>query len=305
MSTSGVAFPVAEFAKPAWKTWVGGAAALLIALLFLVAGLWKLTDPTGAAVRMAQAKVPEALSLAAAIGFGISETLAGVLILIPRYRRWGAMLAGALLVAFMLYIGFYYRELQGAECSCFPWVKRAVGPGFFIGDAIMLGLAGLAGVWAVRPKGFRAPAVILASVAVFAGVAYGVTAARVTGTPAPASITVDGQKASLQSGKIFVYFFDPACLHCLAAARKLATLNWGDTRVIGVAVTEPQFGPYFMNKSGLNKPLSTDWPLLKTTFNVKGTPGGVAIQNGREKSELTRFEGDEPETTLRKLGFVY
>jgi hypothetical protein len=30
----------------------------------------------------------------------------------------------------------------------------------------------------------------------------------------------------------------------------------------------------------------------------------VALENGREKEPLTRFEGDEPEATLRRLGLV-
>ena len=32
-------------------------------------------------------------------------------------------------------------RLQSKVPDCFPWLKRAVGPGFFVGDAIMLGLA--------------------------------------------------------------------------------------------------------------------------------------------------------------------
>jgi len=300
-----MALPVAGFERPAWKTWVNWSAAVLTALLFLVSGLWKVTDPTGAAVRIAQAKVPESLSLIAAIGLGMAETFAGVLVLIPRYRRWGAMLASGLLIVFMLYIGFFYRELQGTECSCFPWVKRAVGPGFFIGDALMLGLAALAGIWAVRPQSWRAPAMILAGIAVFAAGSYAVAAGRATGTPAPATIVVEGRAVSIASGKVFLYFFDPACMHCLDAGRKMAQMNWGETRVIGVPVVEPQFGTAFMRKSGLGRPVSTDWPLLKRTFNVKGTPGGVAVENGRERAELTQFEGEEPAATLHKLGFIY
>ncbi len=230
------------------KTWIGGTAAVLTALLFLVSGLWKLTDPTGAAVKMAQAKVPEALSLAGAIGLGMTETFAGVLVLIPRYRRWGALLASGLLVFFMIYIGYFYRELQGADCSCFPWVKRAVGPGFFIGDGVMLLLAAIAGIWAMRPRGLRVPAMVLGSIALFAAASFGISSTRATGTPAPATIVVDGKDTSLASGKVFLYFFDPACMHCLDAARKLSAMNWGDTRVIGVAVTEPQFGAAFMKK---------------------------------------------------------
>jgi hypothetical protein len=34
-------------------------------------------------------------------------------------------------------------------------------------------------------------------------------------------------------------------------------------------------------------------------------PAGVALENGREKMALTKFEGgDEPLTTLKQLGFV-
>ena len=81
---------------PGWKTTLSWAGAILLALVFLVSGLWKLADARGAAVRMAQARVPQALSLAAAIGFGIAETFAAVLLLVPRLRRWGAWLGGAL-----------------------------------------------------------------------------------------------------------------------------------------------------------------------------------------------------------------
>src|SRR5262245_32133461 len=111
---------------PGWKSALSWLAAFLIALLFLVSGIWKITDVQGAAVRMAQAKVPQSLSVAAALLFGIAETVAAVLILVPRFRRWGAMITGVLLLAFMVYIGAHYNQLRGEECSCFPWIKRAV-----------------------------------------------------------------------------------------------------------------------------------------------------------------------------------
>jgi uncharacterized membrane protein YphA (DoxX/SURF4 family) len=88
---------------PGWKTSSRWVAAILLAVLFLASGLWKITDAQGAAVRMAQARVPESLSLAAALFFGIVETVAAALILVPRLRRWGAVLAGVLLLAFLAY----------------------------------------------------------------------------------------------------------------------------------------------------------------------------------------------------------
>ncbi|MBM3748997.1 MAG: DoxX family protein, partial [Acidobacteria bacterium] len=124
-----------------WKTAVGAVAAILLGLLFIVAGVWKITDPFSASVRLTQALVPASLSLPAAILLGIGETFGGVLILVPRFRRWGAWLTGLMLVAFLIYIGVNYHALRGEECNCFPWVKRAVGPAFFVGDLVMLGLA--------------------------------------------------------------------------------------------------------------------------------------------------------------------
>ena len=138
---------------PAWKSVASVVAAVVLAALFLIAGVWKITEPFDAASRMVQAKIPADLGLPAAIGFGIAETFSALLLLIPRFRRWGAWLTGLLLIAFMLYIGYFYNVLRGAECSCFPWLKRAVGPGFFVFDGAMLLLAIIAGLWSRASDG--------------------------------------------------------------------------------------------------------------------------------------------------------
>ena len=243
----------AEGERKTWQAAVNWISAILIAIVFLVAGIWKATDPVGAAVRLAQARVPESLSLFAAVAFGIAETFAGVLLLIPRFRRWGSIITSLLLVAFMIFIGIHYKELVGAECSCFPWLKRAVGPGFFVGDGIMLVLAILAGWWTKQSEGLRPAALVLAAVVVFAGVSYGVSATRQTGTKAPNTITAeDGRMLSLKEGKVLIYFFNPQCMHCLEAGKKMAGYNWGDTRWIGVATENPQFGGWFLGKAGLS-----------------------------------------------------
>src|SRR5580698_5970085 len=173
-------------------------------IVFLVAGLWKLTDPIGAAVRLAQAKVPESLSVFTAVGLGTLETFTGVLLLVPRFRRWGAFLGTFLLAAFMVFIAIHYNELRGVDCSCFPWVKRAVGPAFFAGDGAMMLLAIGAGVWARASHGVRPAAVIFGAVAVFALASFGFASTRHSGTKAPVAITAeDGQSLSLQEGKVF------------------------------------------------------------------------------------------------------
>ena len=287
-----------------WRTGVNWLAAILVALLFLVAGIWKITDPTGAAVRLAQAKVPENLSLAAALLLGISETCAGVLVLVPRFRRWGAWATGLLLLVFMIYIGMNYQALQGAECQCFPWVKRAVGPGFFVGDALMLLLAVLAGLWTRPPESLRGAALVLAAVSVFAAVSYGAAVTHERGIKAPETITVDGQPFSTAKGRIFIYFFNPECVHCLQAGRRMAQLHWRDVKIIGVATEQPQFAADFLKDTGLQAAISPDIQLLKKTFPFGDPPVGAAIENGRQKQAITQFEGDEPAATLKRLGFV-
>src|SRR5947209_13619015 len=120
MAVSGEAIASLE-EQHGWRAGINWTLAILISIVFLIAGVWKITDPTGAAVRLAQAKVPESMSVFAAIGLGTLETFAGVLLLVPRFRRWGAWLGTLLLLAFMGFIAYHYSELRGEECSCFPW----------------------------------------------------------------------------------------------------------------------------------------------------------------------------------------
>ncbi len=281
--------------------------AILISIVFLAAGLWKASDPTGAAVRLAQAKVPESLSVLAAVLFGIAETVTGIFLLIPRFRRWGSWAASLLMISFIVFIGIHYHELVGAECSCFPWIKRAVGPQFFIGDGIMLLLAIGAGIWSSPPHSARSASLVLAAVSVFALISYGVSATRHTGTPAPATIAAEsGAPISLREGKVLIYFFDPHCLHCLAAGIKLAALDWTGTRFIGVPTTAPGSADSFMAKSGLKDkgPVSTDVDALRKIFKFDLPPAAVALENGYEKGMLLQFEDQEPGATLKKLGFA-
>ena len=291
---------------PVWKSGLSWVSSILLCALFLLSGVWKITDVQGAAVRMVQAKVPESLGLAAALAFGIAETVGAVMILVPRLRRWGAIVVGALLLAFLGYFAIQYNTLRGADCSCIPWLKRVVGPGFFVGDGLMLLLAFFAGLGSRRPEGLRAVALIVSAVAVFAGVSYGVGAARETGTPAPESVMVDARPYSLQHGKVFLFYFDPACMHCFESAQRMSKLHWGDTRVVGVPISQAQFAAQFMQDTGFHMAaITTDRDKLKAVFPYAGVPAGVAIENGRQKAALVKFDGEEPAASLKQLGLIY
>jgi uncharacterized membrane protein len=289
---------------PSWKTRLSWVAAVLLAVLFLISGIWKILDAQDWAVRIVELKVPASLSLVAALGFGIAETLGAVFILVPRFRRWGALLIGLLLLAFIGYFAINYNTLRGAECSCFPWVKRVVGPGFFAGDALMLALAFFAGLWS-RPTGnLRTMAVVAGAVLVFALVTYGVEAVRQSGARAPAYITVNGQPYSIERGRYFLFFFNPGCMHCFDAAKAMSQLRWGNTTVVAIPVEMPQFSGQFLEQTGLHAVVSSDFDKLKTVFGYTAYPFGVAVENGHEKAPVMQFENTEPAATLKRLGFV-
>jgi uncharacterized membrane protein YphA (DoxX/SURF4 family) len=289
---------------PSWKIRLSWVSAGTLAILFLVSGVWKIADPLGWAVRTTELHVPHSASLAAALVVGIAETVGAVWILVPRLRRWGSILLGLLLAAFVIYFAANYSVLRGADCSCFPWIKRAVGPGFFIGDMAMLLLAAVAGLWAQRPVGARPAVVILATVTVFALVSWGVEAQELKGVRAPASITVNGQPYLISEGKVFVFFFNPECTHCYDAAKRMALLSWGDTQVVAVPVEQAQFAQGFLEETGLRATVTSDVQQLESRLGYKVYPYGVAIENGRTRGALTNFENGEPDATLRKLGFV-
>lgn len=270
----------------------------------LAAGVWKATAPVEWATRMNQALLPAPLSLPAAIGFGIAEIFCGVLLLIPRFRRWGAIVGGLLLLAFMGYFAIFYDRLVGDDCSCFPWIKRTVGPGFFISDAAMLLLAVLAGWWARPSRGIKTAAAILVVICVFAGVSAAVDLQQPKGKMAPAEITVNGAPYDLHEGRVLLYFFDPECTHCLFAAQEMVEYDWQDVQIIGIPTDRPQFADQFLEAAGMEAPLSSDVEKLRETYSFGDPPFAVALERGETIREMTVFEGEEPKTTLTAIGFV-
>ena len=287
-----------------WKSRVGWVCAVGSALLFLVAGVWKATDPLTWAQMLGNLLVPGPLTVPGTLMLATVEILAGVLILIPRYRRWGSILTVALLLVFMVYVGINYPKLLGKECSCFPWVKRTVGPGFFVGDAVMMAMAALAGLWAERPHGVRGASLVLGAIAVFTGACYGVTIFQQEGIAAPDMVTVNGQPFPLHQGRVFLYFYDPECMHCFDAAKQASGYKWNEVKVIGVPTRVPQFAGQFMADTGLKADYTLDQDPLRAVFKFRDPPYGVALVNGRQKAAFLHFDQEQPTKGLRSLGFI-
>jgi len=279
--------------------------ALFVAILFVGAGVYKILDPFTWAHNLEVFKVPYQISLPATLLLAISEVFGGVLILVPRFRRWGAALVSLLLIAFMAYIGYHYKELIGQDCTCFPWLKRTIGPPFFAGDAGFLLAAILAGVWAKPSFGKRGAAVMLGAVAVFAGVSYGSALTHQNGLKAPDSTIVDGKPYSLQHGRIFLFFYDPNCMHCDHAAKTMSKFNWkSDVTVIAIPTREQHFAEAFLHDTKLKAVTSLEVDKLKSVFQFTDPPYGVVLENGHQKTPVPHYEDAEPEATLRQVGFI-
>lgn len=315
MEASTTASPLPQSLElPGWKSLASHAGAIFIAGVFLLAGIYKAVDPYKFAALAKNLLVPYSLTLPLALTLAVLETTSGILVLIPRFRRWGAILAGMLLLGFMGYVGFNYVALQGRDCSCFPELKlpfglaidlkRKVGPGFFYGDALFMAAAAIAGLWAKRSYGLRNAAVILGAVAVFTGVSYGVAYTSQTGLKAPDSITVDGQTLSLQEGRVVLFFFDPQCGTCFAVGQSMAKVKFqGDIKFVGVPTRVPEGAPSYMKDSELNKPISPDATKLREVFKFDYPPFLVLLDRGRQTAGITISEFDEvnPDNHIRLL----
>ncbi len=309
---------------PAWKSLASHAGAVFIAGVFLLAGIYKAIDPYKFAALAKNLLVPYDLTLPLALLLGVLETTAGILILIPRFRRWGAILGGALLLGFMAYVGWNYTALQGRDCSCFPELKlpfglaidlkRKVGPGFFYGDALFVAAAAIAGIWAKRSHGMRNAAVIMGAVAVFTGVSYGVAFTNQTGLKAPDSIIVDGQPMSLQEGRVILFFFDPQCGTCFAVGQSMAPLKFqSDIKFVGIPTRAFEGAPSYMGDppagTNLKKPMSMDVAKLREVFKFDYPPFLVMLERGRQTGGITISEFDEVNfenhiKLLREMGAI-
>jgi hypothetical protein len=289
-----------------WKRKIGAISAILLGLVFLVSGGWKVLSPFKTGELLEQARVPAGWGVWGAVSLGTIELFAAFLLFVPRFRRWGGLLGSALMIFFMAWIGSYYHALAGRECSCFPLIKRTVGPGFFFGDGVMLLLALCAFAWSPRLARFKVPAIAFAVLIAFAAISFGVNAAERRNVQVPTPVVVDGKPQNLVEGKVFLFFYDPSCLHCDAASKFMSKLNWGDTKIVAIPTVNPQWASSFLHDTGLKASTSLEAEKLRKAFTFVDPPFGVALENGRVKETFgqAQFNAPLPAPELKRLGFV-
>ncbi len=184
---------------------------------FLLSGALKLYSPLREAAQMMSARVPPMFALPFTVLLASLEVFAGVLLLVPGWRRAGAVLSGTMLVAFMGYMGMQYGELKGSNCGCLPGLNEALGPWFFVRDGAML-----AGALIIFPfsqavtgsgRSFLRPLIVLL---VILGVG-GASAALESRLQAGETLTlhVQGQSGGVTEWTVsprtttLLYFYDP------------------------------------------------------------------------------------------------
>lgn len=290
-----------------WKKIAATICAILLGVIFLISGGWKVLSPFQTGEVLEQAQVPAGWGVAGASALGTVELFTAFLLFTPRFRKWGGASGSLLLLFFIAWIGYYYHVLVGQDCSCFPIIKRAVGPNFFVGDGIML-LLGIA-AWAWSPgvgRSFKVPGIALAVLAVAAGTSFTVNTVERRNVQVPIPVTVDGKPTDLSHGDVFLFFYDPSCMHCDAAARFMSKLNWSDTKVVAIPVLNPQWAGQFLHDTGLKASTSLELDKLRKSFKFVDAPFGVALVNGRVKETFgqSAFYPPLPEPDLKKLGFV-
>lgn len=294
------------FETASWKRIIAVMCAVLLGIVFAVSGGWKLLSPLKAGELLEQAQVPAGLGVLGAAALGILEVFAAFLLFVPRFRRWGGLLGSALMIFFIAWIGYYYHVLVGRECSCFPIIKRTVGPGFFVTDGIwlLMGLAVFA--WSPRVRGWRVPLVTFAVLVIAAGTSLFANASARQRAQVPVPVIVDGKPANLAVGNVFLFFYDPSCMHCDAASKFMSKLNWGDTRIVAIPTINPQWAASFLHDTKLKAGTSLELAKLKKAFPFVDPPFGVALEDGHVKETFGQAQFNEPlpAPDLKKLGFI-
>src|SRR4051812_34092752 len=183
--------PAAISGETGWRRIAVAVSAIRLGMIFLVSGGWKVLEPFKTGELLEQARVPAGFGTAGASVLGSLELFTAFLLFSPRYRKLGGILGSALMLFFIGWVAFYYNQLVGHECSCFPIIKRAVGPGFFVGDGVMLLFGLAAAAWGPAVRALRVPAITLAAIAVLAGASVGVGAVQRKNVEMPYPVSVE------------------------------------------------------------------------------------------------------------------
>lgn len=117
------------------------AARLVLAAVFVVAGVLKLRDPVAFANDVANYQFMPALAPLLAATLPSLEIVVGVALLIAPWRRAAALCAAVLMAMFTVAAGTAYARGLDVACGCFGSTGGAIGWTTLVRDLALLGAA--------------------------------------------------------------------------------------------------------------------------------------------------------------------
>lgn len=157
---------------------------LLLAVVFMTAGVGKLLDLEGSRRAMRDFRVPEGVAGIAGTILPIVEILAAVALIFTPTARWGAALALVLLLTFITGIGFALARGEEPDCHCFGQIHSApAGQSALIRNSLLAACAAVVVAYGSGPAvdawvGARSAAVLVAIILgiwAVAATAYAIT----------------------------------------------------------------------------------------------------------------------------------
>ena len=129
-------------------------ARLLLAAVFLVAGIAKLADLAGSRQALCDFGVPAQLSTPLGVLLPLAELAVAVALLLPATAWWGAMGALALLLLFVGGIGYNLARGRQPDCHCFGQLHSApAGWPTLLRNLVLATIAGLVVVFGRNSPG--------------------------------------------------------------------------------------------------------------------------------------------------------
>src|SRR5436305_14191145 len=117
---------------------------LLLCVVFLIAGLAKLADLAGSRQALRDFGVPARLAMPSGLLLPLAELAVAVALVAPVSAWWAALGALALLLLFVVGIGYNLARGRTPDCHCFGQLHSApAGWPTLTRNLILAGLAGL------------------------------------------------------------------------------------------------------------------------------------------------------------------
>ncbi|MGH2613792.1 MAG: MauE/DoxX family redox-associated membrane protein, partial [Thermomicrobiales bacterium] len=118
------------------------AARLILAAVFLVSGISKLFDLSGAQAAMRSFGVPERMTRTGGVLLPIVEIVIAVLLVPVATAKWGALLALILLAVFIAGVSYNLSRGRTFDCHCFGQLTTSeIGPSTLIRNVVLAVLA--------------------------------------------------------------------------------------------------------------------------------------------------------------------